>query len=181
MMNNIEIGPFGPSADTTGYQPYDTALPAVFAGIKSIILEAMPDASVEHVGSSSIPGVGGRNVVDIALPCALEVHDAIRIRLKALGFEDSPFPHYLPLLVASAHSNGRNYPILLYVIDPNDIIYRQWVQFRDYMRLHPEDAQAYDEVKRRAVADGHGEDGSYQEAKTPFIVSLMGKIQADDR
>jgi AbrB family looped-hinge helix DNA binding protein len=36
-MNKIEIGPFGPSADTTGYQPYDAALPGIFAGIKSII------------------------------------------------------------------------------------------------------------------------------------------------
>lgn len=180
-MNKIEIGPFGPSVDTTGYQPYDAALPGIFAGIKSIILEAIPDASVEHVGSSSIPGVGGRNVIDIAVPCALEIHDAVRSRLRTLGFEDSPFPHYLPLLVASAHSNGRYFPILLYVIDPKDEIYRQWVQFRDYMRLHPEDAQAYDEVKRRAIADGHGEDGSYQEAKTPFIISLMGKIQEDDR
>lgn len=181
MMNKIEIVPFGPSADSTGYQPYDAALPEVFMGVKSIILETIPDASVEHVGSSSIPGVGGRNVIDIAVPCALEMHDAIRIRLRSLGFEDSPFPHYLPLLVASAHSNGRNYPVLLYVIDPQDKIYRQWVQFRDYMRLHPEDAQAYDEVKRQAIADGHGEDGSYQEAKTPFIIGLMDKIQEDDR
>jgi len=173
----IKIGPFGPISDTTRYEPYDTALPEIFEDIKLIILKAIPDTSVEHVGSSSIPGIGGRNVVDIAIPCKLEMHDVIRIRLKTLGFEDSPFPHYLPLLVASAVSNGRSYPILLYVIDPKNKTYQQWIQFRDYMRLHSDDAHAYDKVKRQAIADGHVEDEAYQKAKAPFLTRQINKIQ----
>lgn len=41
------------------------------------------------------------------------------------------------------------------------------------LRQHPEEVQRYAEVKRRAIAEGKTDPGSYQHAKTPYLESLV--------
>jgi GrpB-like predicted nucleotidyltransferase (UPF0157 family) len=170
------IKSFGPTSDSVQYNPYDANLPSAFAEIKSIIHAALPDADIEHVGSSSIPGVGGRNVIDVSVIAGDADQIEIKRHLYDLGFQDSPFPHYLPLLVGTLAFQEKNYPILLYVVEPDAHVLKSWIAFRDYMRLHPEDAQAYDQIKRNNIAAGMVGGERYQEAKTPFIVSMIQKI-----
>lgn len=159
------------------YQAYDAQLPDVFKNIKSLIQSAISEIAVEHVGSSSIPGVGGRNVLDIALPVAEENQPTVKQALYDLGFEDSPFPHYLPLLVGQIAHGGKNYQILLYVVAPSSGVLSDWIEFRDYMRDHAEEARAYDATKREAIANGKVMGDDYQEAKTPFIDTITEKLR----
>ena len=139
---------------TVEYHPYDSNLPAVFDKVKSLIQQVLPAVQVEHVGSSSIPGVGGRNVIDMVIPAENQDQASVKQQLLALGFEDSPF---------------------------DSDVYRGWTAFRDYMRTHPEDAQAYDTVKQQTIASGNVEVGRYQQAKTPFLVSMTEKIRKSTR
>jgi len=44
------------------------------------------------------------------------------------------------------------------------------------MRQHPEEVQRYIAVKKQALASGWTEPGSYQQAKTPYLVHLAQKI-----
>lgn len=174
----VQLRPFGEGSDTTSYQPYDPAVREVFAEIKALILARLPGLDIEHVGSTSIPGVGGRNVVDIAIAASEQDHASLRSSLQGLGFERSPFPHYLPLLVARVSSDGRDFPVLLYVVDPASDVYTGWILFRDYLRVHSADAVEYDRVKRHVVADGNVRGDAYQAGKTPFIHSVMKKAVA---
>lgn len=161
---------------TVEYLPYDSKLPAAFEEVKRLVQGAVGDVAVEHVGSTSIPGVGGRNAIDVAVAVEEGEQSAIRSGLYKLGFEDSPFPHYLPLLVGKLAYEDSEYPILLYVVSPESGVYQDWIKFRDYMRNHPADAHAYDAVKLNAVAEGSGEGEHYQEAKAPFLTSMASKI-----
>jgi GrpB-like predicted nucleotidyltransferase (UPF0157 family) len=158
------------------YHTYDPRLPDVFEQIKRLIQNAAGPVSVEHVGSSSIPGVGGRNVLDIAVPAAESHHADIKKAMYTLGFEDSTFPHYLPLLVGQIVHESKSYQILVYVVSPKSPVLSGWLRFRDYMRGHPEDAQAYCIAKEEAVASGKAEGGDYQEAKNPFLASISAKL-----
>src|ERR1043165_7591445 len=111
-------------SDTADYHPYDVNLPAVFNEIKLLIQQELPTVQVEHVGSSSIPGVGGRNVIDMVMPATAPEQMAIKQHLYALGFQDSPFRHFLPLLVGAVAFQGNEYTILLYVIAPDSDTYQ---------------------------------------------------------
>lgn len=164
------------SAYTVQYQAYDPRLPTVFADLKSLVQAQVGSVTVEHVGSTSIPGVGGRNALDVAVAVEDSERPAILEALHRLGFQDSPFPHYLPLLVGRLPSRGSSYSILLYVISPQSHVYRDWLAFRDYMRTHPADALAYDAVKQRAILDGEIEGERYQTAKAPFLTSISAKL-----
>lgn len=165
------------SSYTVDYHPYDANLPAVFNEVKRLIQQALPDVRVEHVGSSSISGVGGRNAIDIVIPAVASDQAAIKSHLATLGFQDSPWQHFLPLLVGAVVFQAKEYTILLYVLPPDSDVYTGWITFRDYMRTHPEDARAYDLMKQQTIADGKVQRGQYQQAKTPFLVSMMAKIQ----
>src|SRR5258706_1975255 len=159
------------------YHPYDTNLSAVFEQIKNIIQQPLPGIQVEHVGSSSIPGVGGRNVIDIAIPTIDLDQTSIKDQLKALGFQDAPFRHFLPILIGSVSHQSKEYAILLYVLSLDLDVYKDWIIFRDFMRTHPDDAHAYDQVKQETIAAGKINGANYQQAKTPFLVSTMKKIK----
>src|SRR5262249_33094824 len=165
------------ASDQVAYQPYNPELPAVFEAIKALIRSELPDIPVEHVGSTSIPGVGGRNVLDVVIAAAASQQPAIRQRLYALGFGDSSFRHFLPVLTGSLTAHGHDYPILLYVVEPDSEIYRGWLAFRDYLRAHPEAAQTYDGLKRQVAGHGAIDGQQYQQAKTPFLTALRAKIE----
>ena len=173
----IKINSFGEGSDKTEYHTYDQNLPQIFENIKSLINETILDVSVEHIGSSSIPGIGGRNVLDIAIPTMTKNHQAIRTKLKKLGFEDSPFPHYLPLLVASTRFEEKKYFILLYIVSPDNETYKNWINFRNYMRTHPDDAKEYNDAKKQAVKDSNTRGDLYQNAKAPFLQKINAKIK----
>ena len=160
------------------YHTYDSRLPNVFEQIKRMIQATAGPVLVEHVGSSSIPGVGGRNLLDIAVPAPESQHADIRKAMYALGFEDSAFPHYLPLLVGQLAHESTNYQILLYVVSPESPVLAGWLRFRDHMRSHSEDAQAYCTAKQEAVASGKAEGRDYQEAKNPFLTVISAKLQS---
>jgi GrpB-like predicted nucleotidyltransferase (UPF0157 family) len=51
------------------------------------------------------------------------------------------------------------------------------LKFRNYMRAHPEDAQAYCATKQEAVAKGNAKGEDYQEVKTPFLAAISAKLQ----
>ena len=159
------------------YHEYAPQLPNAFEKLKQLIESATGVTSVEHVGSSSIPGVGGRNVLDVVVPVAQEEQHKVKQALLSLGFEDAPFPHYLPLLVGQIAHKNNDYPILLYVVAPEAPVLKDWIEFRDYMRSHTEAARAYDATKRDAVASGKVIGDDYQDAKTPFILGIVEKLR----
>lgn len=161
----------------TTYTPYDTNLPDVFNQIKQIIQNKLPDVDVEHVGSSSITGIGGRNAIDIAIPADEIEHESIKSKLYEIGFNDSPWQHYIPLLVGTIDYQNKNYKILLYVISPESPVFKGWIMYRNYMRKHPEDAKQYDQVKQDVINSGSTATNDYQRDKTPFILSMIKKIQ----
>ena len=162
------------------YHEYDPQLPSVFEKLKRLIESATGASGIEHVGSSSIPGVGGRNVLDVAMPVAQEDQHKVKQALLGLGFEDAPFPHYLPLLVGQLTHKGNAYPILLYVVAPEAPVLKDWIEFRDHMRAHTEAARAYDATKRDAVANGKVIGDDYQDAKTPFIVGIVEQLRRSE-
>lgn len=158
------------------YAPYDAALPEVFDELERLVRDAAGPVRLEHVGSTSVPGLGGRNALDVAMPTAGDAQPAVQRALYGLGFQDSPFPHYLPLLVGRLELRESSYPVLLYLVAPGSDVLRDWLAFRDHLRVHVEDAITYDAIKRR-IALGGIEGEAYQAAKEPFLTSLVAKIR----
>lgn len=158
------------------FEEYDEQYPFVFAEIVAAIHSVLPQARVEHVGSTAVPGLGGRRTLDIVIPATREQHDEMVAKLLSIGFIVSPLKHMQPMLTGLIQHGGKEYPILLYVMPEESEIFRGWLAFRSYMQQHPEEIQHYVEVKKKAIAEGKTDGWSYQQAKSPYLEGLIKRM-----
>ncbi len=158
------------------FQEHDPDYARVAKEIAQLVEECYPGVALEHLGSTSVPGLGGRPVLDLVLPVPVKEQQTVVNKLLEVGFIESPLTHLRPMLTARAEFKSREFPVLLYLLSPDHPTLQGWLAFREYMRSHPEECEAYAEVKRRAIAEGHTEPAPYQAAKTPYLAALSARI-----
>jgi GrpB-like predicted nucleotidyltransferase (UPF0157 family) len=159
---------------------YDPSWPARFAEEAKRIQCALGAraAAIEHVGSTAVPGLAGKPVLDIAVAVESEAAaDACIARLQALGYvyrgphgEDPQRRYY----VRDAGAQ-RIAQIHLYVLPAP--AWEEKLAFRDALRADPTLAQAYAAEKRR-VADAVGWDkAAYSITKGSFIEAVLARLR----
>lgn len=155
---------------------YDPHWPELFAELRDRLTAVLGDLalSVEHVGSTSVPGLSAKPTIDIDVVVADRsvVPDAIAA-LARLGYV-----HEGDLGVAGREA-FRNPPGVpkhhhhLYVCPADSPQLKAHLVFRDHLRTHPDAMRQYGELKR-ALAERFGEDrAGYTEAKSEFIARVM--------
>ncbi|KAH8689896.1 grpb/dephospho-CoA kinase [Talaromyces proteolyticus] len=136
------------------------AWPQTFATLKALIVEALGATAivVEHTGSTSVPGLPAKDVIDIDLIVPDPTDEAAYVaRLEAAGF------HFL-LREPAWHQHRffcRYEPLAnLHVFGPDAVEPVRHRIFRDWLRSHPDDKELYAEIKRGAMRESSqsGED-----------------------
>src|SRR5262249_15212291 len=151
---------------------YDRAWPELFEELARPVRRTLADLAVvvEHVGSTAVPGLSAKPIVDIDVVVQSDDEVAIAIeRLRGLGYvyqgdkgiagreaflwPPDSVPHHLYVVVAGSRPLGDH------------------IAFREYLRTHPRAAAEYASLKR-TLAGRHGEDRlGYTEAKSDFVVA----------
>ncbi len=161
---------------------YDPAWPARFAALAAraaAVLARPPEvpARVEHVGSTAVPGLAAKPVIDLDVVVAPgDVPRAIA-RLAALGYAHEG-DLGLPGREAFRWPPGepRHH---LYVCTPDAPAYRDHLLFRDHLRTHPDAAAEYAALKR-ALAARHAHDrDAYQAAKGAFVTAVTRRAEGE--
>src|SRR5262249_42949145 len=158
---------------------YDPAYPRVFAQVTETISSVLPNARIEHVGSTSVPRPGGRGTLDAVLLSEPAEDPTVVSALLSAGFTNFLYGPAQPAFTTTIHLGGRDYGVLLYVLPPGHELVRGWLAFREFMKRHPEEIERYAAIKRKAVAEGQTEPRTYQQAKTPYLVELAQRIDRD--
>jgi len=163
-----------------GPHPHDPRTFAVARRVTEIVAVAVPGAAAEHVGSSSVAGLPGKNIVDVLLPLdAVEIPSATE-RLVAVGFQwqggPDPFPPERPLLEGSLREEGDVFAIHLHVIAHGEPEIEEMRAFRDRLRADPELRDAYVAEKRRIVEEGVPDSLEYSYRKGVFVVETLREM-----
>ena len=162
----------------------DPAWPARFAAEARRIAEALgPRArAIEHVGSTAVPGLAGKPVLDLAIAVDREATaDACIAPLTALGYEyrgpygDDPSRRYY---VRDADGQ-RIAQIHLYIVPT--AAWDEKLAFRDALRADPALAAAYAAEKWRVAAAVAWDKAAYSLAKGPFIERVLAELRAAGR
>lgn len=161
---------------------YDPEWSARYAVERARILDAAGEhlVAIAHVGSTSVPGLSAKPVVDIML-AVRRMGDARACiaPLEALGYEYRPeteasFPQRR--FFRKFQAGTRTYH--LHVVELTSDFWHRLILFRDYLRAHPETAAEYSRLKRELAAQ-HSEDrGAYTDAKTVYIMGIEDKARA---
>jgi GrpB-like predicted nucleotidyltransferase (UPF0157 family) len=153
---------------------YDEAWPALFEQLARPVRDEVADlgAEVEHVGSTSVPGLAAKPVVDIdvVVRTADDVPVAIE-RLRSLGYVyqgDKGIPGREAFLWPAGAP-----PHHLYVVVAGSRPHLDHLRFRDLLRRSPAVAEEYASLKRE-LAKRYGDDRiGYTEGKTEFVLGVL--------
>jgi GrpB-like predicted nucleotidyltransferase (UPF0157 family) len=129
-------------------------------------------ATLEHIGSTAVPGLAAKPVIDMMLgvPSLDGVLDDLRLPLETAGFQwMEAFLQRMPERLFFFHddSQGRRTGHL-HVLERDGREWRRHLAFRDYLRAHPEVADEYERLKRE-LAPQFDDTIEYSDAKTLWI------------
>ena len=142
------------------------------AVLESVVLE------IEHIGSTAIPGVPAKPIIDIAVlaPSFEKVQDVIE-KLGALGY------HYDEPRSSSERyffSKGEPTSHHLSVTRPGVSYWHRQILFRDYLRSHSDVAAEYAELKRQLAKERHDNLQAYTGGKGQFIQQVLAKAETEE-
>ena len=90
------------------------------ARLQALLEARCPESRVEHVGSTAVPGLVGKGILDLLVIPAPEALGRVKESLAGLGFEPQsgpePFPEERPMRVGSISHAGRRFRIHVHVI-----------------------------------------------------------------
>jgi GrpB-like predicted nucleotidyltransferase (UPF0157 family) len=163
--------------DTIVVVPYDPRWPGRFATWRATVAAALGEVAerVEHVGSTSVPGLPAKPIIDIQVSVAdLAAEDDYVPQLERAGLQLRSRDDY--------HRYFRPFPdqprdVHLHVCAAGSEWEREHLLFRDYLRSHPDACEAYAQAKR-AAAQCWSDDGiAYTDAKTEVILDIMAQAR----
>lgn len=174
------------SADPIVVVPYDDAWPSLYEEEQARIERAIgPWAEeIEHVGSTAVPGLAAKPVVDIMVGVrSLEDSPVLVARLVGIGYEYVPeFERVLPFrrYFRKMREGRRTHQIHL-VERSNAEWWDRHLLFRNFLRAYPEVAEEYARLKH-GLSGHFGEDReAYTDAKTDFISEVVRRAQENER
>jgi putative glutamine amidotransferase len=166
-----------------GLVDYDPAWPSRFDEEAGRIHGALGDlvVRVEHVGSTSVPGLAAKPVIDIQVSVtSLFPRSRVIEPLVALGYRYAIDPieteheflsdGYEPDLPRKVH---------IHVCEAGSEWERRHLAFRDHLRAHPDDAAEYAALKRELAAKHPRDIQTYVDGKSAFIRSIEARALAD--
>ncbi len=156
---------------------YNPEWQETFERIRSYVWPVVADIAltVEHVGSTSVPGLKAKPVIDVCivvasrkevLPCIERLGTIGYVHQGTLGVPDRDAfrrPDDLP----------RHH---LYLSPRDSLSLKNHLGFRDYLRSHPEAAREYGELKASLAIRFPEDIDSYIVGKSAFVLGILGEI-----
>jgi len=160
------------------FKKYSTNYTKLFLSEKRRLRKIFPKAIIEHIGSSSVTGLGGKGIIDIAIAVPKKDLTASIIKLQMIGYNYRPFGgdaerKFFQKIIRYAGNERRVHIQLTYENSRN---WNSVIGVRDYLRGNPDAAEEYAQLKRRAVKYAKGESKKYREYKQRFLKVLEKKV-----
>jgi GrpB-like predicted nucleotidyltransferase (UPF0157 family) len=145
----------------------DPSWPQRYAEHRERIVAALREVDVEHVGSTSVPGLAAKPIVDVQVVVD-DLHAAVA-RLESAG--------YVLRVRESGHRVVKavppEYDANVHLYEPGHPEIEAHLRFRDRLRCDEDARRRYEELKRSLAGREWPDVNHYAEAKGPLIRELL--------
>ncbi len=176
--------------DDVAIVPYDPAWPDAFRRECDHLLACLPRElirRIEHFGSTAVPGLAAKPVVDLLIEVTdlAATRERIAPRLEAQGYDyfwrpthgdDGP-PFYAWFIKRDPATGARTHH--LHMVEAGFTGHWDRLLFRDYLIAHPATAREYEALKLRLAAASPGDRVAYTRGKSEFIERVTASARRD--
>jgi len=153
---------------------YDPNWPHLYRQEARQIVNVLTDQVIliHHIGSTAIPGIKSKPIIDMLLEVRkIEIVDSFNEALIELGYEPHgengiPERRYFVRRNSEIHSHH------LHVFQTGNKQIDRHLDFRDYLRAHPDQAQVYSQLKELLAKKYIHDPVAYTEGKNEFIRTI---------
>jgi GrpB-like predicted nucleotidyltransferase (UPF0157 family) len=142
----------------------------------ALIATRWPATPAEHVGSTAVPGLAGKGIIDLLLAAAPAHLPAITQALLELGFQPqhpAAFPASRPMLWGAFRHGATTYGVHVHVVPASSPEVVAMRGFRDALRADPVLRRRYAVLKRAIVAGGPADPVAFTRAKHDWIAAIL--------
>lgn len=127
--------------------------------------------TLEHIGSTAVPGLDAKPIIDMAL----QIPSLKQLPLWIRRLQDAGYAYQGEYGLPGRHFFTRGTPVThhLHLVARDCAHWDRWLLFRDYLRAKPEVAARYNAFKRDLAKQFARNRDAYTQAKTPFINRLL--------
>ena len=171
----MTIGEREPLNSTIYLAPHDPVWASKFIVLANRVCDALAEKALllEHVGSTSVPGLSAKPVIDMVLAVADSADEPSYVpALERQGFvlrvrEPDWFKHRLfrcPDIDGNLH---------VFTLGCDEI--HRMLVFRDWLRTHKDERQRYENIKRKLASRPWKHVQNYADAKSEIVREILGR------
>jgi GrpB-like predicted nucleotidyltransferase (UPF0157 family) len=169
------------------FRPYNPNFPKLFNAEKERLQKTLDgEAEIEHIGSTAVPGLGGKGVIDISVAVPKENWTETSEKLETLGYEykkkDKERESQRLFLMADLPDEEMGTRIYhIHLTYPKSTELKREIGLRDYLRTHPEAVKEYADIKILAAKEAQKFNtkdemrDTYGKIKEDFVRKILEK------
>lgn len=173
------------------FKPYNPVFPELFESEKARLQKILGEGTqIDHIGSTAIPGLGGKGVIDISVVFPKNNWPQTSEKLESAGYEykKKDLEREKERLFFMANLPDEEFGTRLYHIHlsyPGSPELKKEIGFRDYLKKHPKALREYAEIKAKAANEAQrftSKDemrDTYSRMKEEFIKKIIKLINRD--
>jgi GrpB-like predicted nucleotidyltransferase (UPF0157 family) len=157
--------------------PYDPDWPRRFEAERALLADVLApwlEGGVHHVGSTAIPGISAKPIVDMMAGVGdLDEARAAYEPLGQVGYVDAP--HRPAVAHHFAKPSQESAEFGLHLTEPGSDLWRERLAFRDALRADPRLAAEYEALKVRLAREHDADVAAYTAGKRAFVGRILAR------
>lgn len=177
-LKKITIGELKPHNNQIQLVEYDFHWPELFTKEYRKIQTALGDRAIkiEHIGSTSVPGLIAKPIIDILLVVANSADEQPYVPLlEAVGY-------ILRIREPDWHEHrvfkGSDINLNVHVFSKGDDEIERMLLFRDYLRNNPREQKIYADTKRKLAVKQWEYVQDYADAKSEIVEAIINRARS---
>jgi GrpB-like predicted nucleotidyltransferase (UPF0157 family)/FMN phosphatase YigB (HAD superfamily) len=163
------------------FREYSKEYPTWFKQEKKELSKLLPNSKIEHIGSTAVPNLGGKGIIDIAIFTPAGFLKTAKKKISSNGYEQWPVKKERKFFSFARYHNSKDNPKKVFHIHitADKDVFETMLAFRDYLLKNPKASQDYAKLKKKAAKLCQNQHELYTPLKNPFIKSSISKARKE--
>lgn len=146
--------------------------------LKELRKKIEKEIPIDHVGSTALPNMYGKNIIDILIGVPNEFDmDKYSNIIKELGYSEGSHNSGNYRFFASREEETREGDVHIHLVYINTDRYRDFIILRDYLLINKAEKKAYSDFKKEIIKQGTTIRNDYKTIKSEYVSKLLNRAR----